>query len=151
MYQKLILLADDDSDDVEMFCEALANIDSSIICHSVINGKELLKKLDALETVPQLIFLDLNMPIMNGWDCLNQLKEDERYMAIPVIMISTSSHQREMDRAAKMGALCYFVKPSNYNELTHVLQVIVANLGLGLKDAMHQLHTGESRHVFACH
>lgn len=150
MEQKLILLADDDSDDVEMFCEALARIDSTIVCQSVVNGKELLKKLDVMDTKPQLIFLDLNMPIINGWECLKKLKEDERYSGIPVIMISTSSHKREMDKAAQQGALCYFVKPSNFNELVDVLQVIVPNLGMGLKKAIKDLHTVGSKHVFAC-
>ena len=110
MVQKIILLADDDRDDTEMFCEALAEIHDTVICHSAINGHELLKKLNEITEKPDLIFLDLNMPIMNGWDCLKLLKENESTRDIPVIMISTSSHKKEMDVAMSLGAICYFVK-----------------------------------------
>lgn len=150
MDHKVILLADDDSDDTEMFCEALADIDPGIICHCAINGRELLKMLNELSEKPQLIFLDLNMPIMNGWQCLKLLKEDERYKHIPVIMISTSSHQLEMDMAANLGALCYFVKPNSFNVLTQVLKAIAENLGAGLKDALLDLQAGGSRHIHTC-
>ncbi len=150
MEQKVILLADDDNDDTEMFCEALSNIDNSIISHCAINGIELLKKLNNLNQKPEAIFLDLNMPIMNGWQCLELLKEDERYTEIPIIMISTSSHYQEIEMAARLGALCYFVKPSNFNELTQVLQTIVANPGTVLKDAIQNLPPGISRYIHYC-
>ncbi len=73
MNQKIILLADDDMDDTEMFCEALADIDESIICHCAVNGSDALRILDGLKELPSVIFLDLNMPLMNGWDCLTHL------------------------------------------------------------------------------
>ena len=148
MSQKVILLADDDGDDREMFCEALANIDNSIDCNCAVNGIELLDKLKSLEEKPNLIFLDLNMPIMNGWQCLKLLKRDERYKHIPVIMISTSSHQPEMDIAAGLGALGYFVKPNSFNELKQVLQAIVTNMGNGLRNAIQHLHANGSRYIF---
>lgn len=150
MNYKVILLADDDSDDTEMFCEALAIIDDSIVFHCVGNGKEALKILEDLDEKPQLIFLDLNMPIMNGWQCLKLLKEDNRYKHIPVIMISTSSHQKEMDMAAELGAFCYFVKPSNFNELTQLLRVIVTNPGAGLRGVIQNLEVGDSPYIYIC-
>ncbi|RFS16774.1 response regulator [Emticicia sp. C21] len=150
MNYKVILLADDDSDDTEMFCEALEIIDTSIVFHCAVNGSEALKKLDGLEDKPQLIFLDLNMPVMNGWQCLKLLKENEHYKNIPVIMISTSSHQKEMDMAAKMGAFCYFVKPSDFNELTQLLRVVVSNPETGLQEAVQNLQTGGSQYIYFC-
>lgn len=139
MDKKVFLLADDDLDDTEMFCEALASIDNSIVYHCAGNGREALQTLSTLSEKPQLIFLDVNMPVMNGWQCLKHLKEDERYKQIPVIIVSTSSHQREREIAADLGALCYLIKPNDFNELTQVLQVIVANLGDGLSSALHEI------------
>lgn len=150
MDQKLILLADDDRDDTEMFCEALATIDGSVICHCAENGRKLLEILHGLPEMPQLIFMDLNMPVMNGWDCLKLLKADERYKHIPVIMISTSSHEKEIETATKLGALCYFVKPNSFTELTQVLQAIIDNLETGISQAVQHLQTGETRYVFSC-
>lgn len=149
MKQKVFLLADDDSDDTEMFCEAVASIDSSIICHCTVNGHEALKKLNDITEKPHLIFLDMNMPLMNGWKCLKLLKEDERYKDIPVIMISTSSHQREMDIAADLGAICYIIKPNDFNEMIKVFQTIVANIGIGLAVALQNMQAGGSRFVYA--
>lgn len=150
MNYNIILLADDDSDDTDMFGEALAIIDRKIIIHCAFNGSEALKILDELNEKPQLIFLDLNMPIMTGWECLMQLKEDDRYKHIPVIMISTSSHQKEMDMAAKLGAFCYFVKPSNFNDLTQLLKVIVTHPEAMLKDAVEHLPIGGSQYIYFC-
>jgi CheY-like chemotaxis protein len=138
--EKIILLADDDSDDTEMFCEALTSIDSTILCHTAVDGREALKILNDLEALPHIIFLDVNMPIMTGWQCLKILKVDERYKKIPVIIISTSAHQREIDIARDLGALCYFSKPNDFNQLKEVLQEIIMSLGADLPNALKNKH-----------
>lgn len=150
MDKKIILLADDDMDDTEMFCEALAEIDESIMCHCAENGSEAIKILDGLEEAPGVIFLDLNMPVMNGWECLKQLKSDPRYKEIPVIMISTSSHKKDMDTASNLGAVCYFVKPNSFKDLKQVLKIITSNLGGSLKNIINELQTDGFDHVFVC-
>lgn len=150
MQKKTILLADDDSDDTDMFLEALGSINSDIVCHAAVNGSELLAKLDKLEEKPALIFLDLNMPVMDGWQCLKHLKEDQRYSDIPVIMISTSSHKKEMDLAIKLGALCYFVKPYHFNDLKQMLHTITENLGSRLKKLLHELEAHNSGQIYTC-
>jgi CheY-like chemotaxis protein len=146
MEQKIILLADDDRDDIEMFCEALEEIDNTVTCYWTINGEELLNKINGLIDKPNLIFLDVNMPIMNGWGCLKALKEDKRYSDIPVIMISTSSHKEDIDAAISLGALCYFVKPNDFKDLIYVLQIITDNLGTGLKEVLDQ--TQGKKYIF---
>ncbi len=150
MLQKIILLADDDIDDTEMFREALTSIDDSIICHCAANGSEVLEKLNELKNMPDVIFLDLNMPIMDGWKCLQHLKDDEHYKHIPVIMISTSSHKQDMDMASSLGALCYFVKPNSFNDLIQILKSITENLGSGLSDAVRELQGNGSKLIFSC-
>jgi CheY-like chemotaxis protein len=149
MKEKTILLADDDIDDREMFCEALERIDKTIACNCSINGIELLKKLDVLDEIPQLVFLDLNMPVMNGWQCLQLLKKHEHHKDIPVIIISTAAHNDEMNMAIERGALCYLVKPNNFKELSNLLEKIVANLGPGLRDGIQQLQAAKPKYIYA--
>lgn len=131
------LLADDDSDDKTLFCEALSEIDPKIVCHTAGDGKEALtilseKKVDQ----PDIIFLDINMPVMDGWQCLGRLKENPNYKDIPVIMYSTSSYQRDIDLALSSGAFCFLTKPSDYRELKSILNLIVKTPMNSLSDVM---------------
>ena len=115
---KIFLLADDDQDDAELFGEALAEIDPAIHFHHVDDGEAVL---DFLKNhngeSPDIIFLDLNMPGMDGWECLRQLKSNSAFEGIPVIVYSTSSHQRDKDRAIQLGATGLISKPSSYRLL----------------------------------
>ncbi len=147
MKQKLFLLADDDADDAEMFCEALAQIDEAIVCRCAENGRELLAQLNELGSLPDLIFLDINMPVMNGRECLQQLKSNDRYRHIPVFIYSTSSHQKEMDTARESGALCFLTKPTGFAELKEILAMIVANLGADLPRALSDVCGKSPGHV----
>lgn len=148
MGQKIIYLADDDRDDSEMFCEALSELNSMILCRHAINGEDLLIKLDKHDNTPQLIFLDINMPVMNGWECLAILKKEDRYKNIPVIIISTSSHSQEMDRAIGMGALCYLVKPHSFSELKHILFAIVETLETDANETVKAIKSIGDKHLF---
>ncbi len=150
MSEKIILLADDDTDDTEMFCEALEEINENIICHCAENGNEAWKILNEINQKPQLIFLDLNMPVMNGWDCLKLVKKEPHYKDIPVILISTSSHKNDIEMASKLGSICYLVKPNSFNDLKQLLKIITSNLGDGLRDALINLKESGSKHIFIC-
>lgn len=119
------LLADDDADDKTLFCEALAEIDPAIVCHTASDGKEALAILSEKQIKkPSIIFLDINMPVMDGWQCLGKLKEHNDHRDIPVIMYSTSSYQRDIELALESGAFCFFTKPSDYRELRTILRLI---------------------------
>lgn len=148
MNKKIILLADDDTDDTEMFCEALAAIDENIQCNTAYNGSEALKLLTELNEKPKLIFLDLNMPVMNGWDCLKLLKKDNKFDDIPVIMISTSSHKNDIETASNLGAIGYFVKPNSYSDLKYILKAIAESLENGLQDTIVNLQKNGSMNIF---
>lgn len=148
---KCFLLADDDADDRELFSDALFKIHSSIICHCVSDGKEVLEKLDTKEfTKPDIIFLDINMPVMNGWQCLKKLKETEAYKHIPVIMFSTSSHQRDANIALDLGALCFFTKPGDFNQLKNILEVIASNTPENILEAVSKYESIKAHKIFAC-
>jgi CheY-like chemotaxis protein len=131
------LLADDDADDKTLFCEALAEINPGIVCHTAADGKEALDILSEKQTrKPDIIFLDINMPIMDGWQCLGKLKQDNQHRNIPVIMYSTSSYQRDIDLALENGAFCFFTKPSDYRELRSILKLIATTPVGSLSDVM---------------
>src|SRR5438270_7146277 len=85
-----LLIVDDDEDDKEMFCEVVSAISDSHTCITSSNGHEALHLLQTSQTLPNFIFLDLNMPRMSGKQCLAQLKKSERLSTIPVIIYSTS-------------------------------------------------------------
>lgn len=126
---KKILLIDDDPDDRDLFCEAIEEIASEIVCSTAPNGQKALAKLNGREIEkPDIIFLDVNMPVMNGWECLMLLQKEEAYKNIPVIMYSTSSHRKDIDNAQQFGALCFFTKPFNFTDLKKNLGIVVAHL-----------------------
>lgn len=126
---KKILLVDDDTDDREFFCEALDDIASDTFCYTVSDGRQAITEMDKknIET-PDLIFLDINMPIMNGWQCLSVLKEREEYKNIPVIMYSTSSSPEDITKAKQLGALCFLSKPAAFNDLKNSLEIVISHL-----------------------
>lgn len=131
------LLADDDADDKTLFCEALAEIDSSIVCHTASDGKEALAILSEKQIEkPSIIFLDINMPVMDGWQCLGRIKQNNDHRDIPVIMYSTSSYQRDIELALESGAFCFFTKPSDYRELRNILRLIATTPVDSLSDKM---------------
>lgn len=124
---KSILLIDDDSDDAELFHEALEEIDPLVKLLRTADGCEALELLRTLDAHPDVIFLDINMPRMDGWECLTELKSSEGLKSIPVIMYSTSSHQREKERAIEMGASMFISKPDSYAQLISVLEAAIRN------------------------
>ena len=125
----ILFLIDDDADDRFMFEEALQNVASHCIYHAAENGQEALSMLNSGTVgLPQIILLDVNMPVFNGWQCLSELKKDDRYKKIPVIMYSTSSYQEDIEKALKMGALCFFTKPSDFETLEKILCIVVKHL-----------------------
>lgn len=120
-----VFLIDDDPDDRDLFCEAWQAVSPDVKCQFAINGKKAISDLDnTAAELPSLIFLDINMPMMNGWECLSFLKQHEVYKGIPVIMYSTTAHKEEVNKAQKLGALCFFTKPSNYNQLKKSLGLV---------------------------
>jgi CheY-like chemotaxis protein len=131
----IFLLIDDDADDSELFREALEEIDQSISLHCAENGEEALKLLNDVDK-PNIIFLDINMPRMNGWECLKKLKSNNAYKDIPVIMYSTSSHQREVDIAIDLGALSFFTKPHSYSELKKMVKGVIEKIETGTLESI---------------
>ena len=126
---KRVLLTDDDRDDRDLFSEALASIDPAIDYHWAEHGRQALQLLDsnAIDK-PDIIFLDINMPIMNGWELLSKLKQDSAFHDVPVIMYTTSSEAKDRKIALELGALCFVTKPDNFKSVKSLLQIVVQNI-----------------------
>ncbi len=94
-----VFLADDDADDRLLFEEALMEVSEDVILTMAKNGEQLMQYLNrSPPPPPHLIFLDLNMPLKNGFECLEQIKQDEKYKGIPVVIFSTSCQKEAIDR-----------------------------------------------------
>jgi CheY-like chemotaxis protein len=123
---KKILIIDDDSDDRELFREALEAIDPSVGFNFTADAEDALSKLKAgAMAFPDIIFLDINLPGMSGWQCLTELKNIETLRHIPVMMYSTSNHRRDKDIAVDLGAVCLITKPMTYKRLKEILAVLL--------------------------
>ena len=125
MLRQHILLIDDDEDDHEIFITATQEISAEINCSSLFNALEALEKLQTRQLMPDLIFLDLNMPVMSGQQFLSAIKSDENLKSIPVVIFSTSSELKTVERLKKMGASDFITKPGLYNELVTILRPIL--------------------------
>ena len=119
---KNIFLADDDSDDIFLFREALKEVTGNVVVHVAENGDVLLKMLASQLHEPDLIFLDLNMPIKNGIDCLKEIKQKDRLKDIAIAIYSTSSSDADVEETFVLGANVYIKKPNDFSELKKVLK-----------------------------
>lgn len=128
--QYKILLIDDDSDDRFFFRDAVKEIaDEQVSCITLDDGYKLITTLTQDDSrKPDIIFTDINMPGMSGWEVLSLVKKHENFKAIPVVMFSTSKHAEEITRAKKLGALCFFNKPSDFDDLIYALREVMSHL-----------------------
>jgi CheY-like chemotaxis protein len=125
MHIHRILLIDDDIDDQLFFTEVLEDIDPSIVCQVAGNGLEGLEVLQQ-GFIPDLIFLDLNMPAMNGFDFLKEFREEAAWANSSVVIFTTSSHQQDKARAKALGAKAFLTKPNTVQELRGALEDLIA-------------------------
>jgi CheY-like chemotaxis protein len=120
MAYKNILHIDDDPDDCELFMEALEAV--SVATYTAIQSPvEALRKLVKAEITPDVIFLDLNMPIMSGIEFLIEIKKEEELKEIPIIIFSTSQLEDIIREAREHGAHDFISKPNNFNDLKKIL------------------------------
>lgn len=126
-----VLVADDDTDDQFMLKEAFSSLNFDKEIRTVENGEELLDYLSKKgkydeETLPfpKLILLDLNMPKIDGRQCLRLIKENPDYCKIPIIIFSTSNNPEDISQSYELGANSYIIKPYSYNELVEIIDII---------------------------
>jgi CheY-like chemotaxis protein len=112
-----ILLVDDDEDDQFIFINALKEITAEHKCVIANNGMEALSHLKAGPSLPDLIFLDLNMPVMNGIELILILKADYRFADIPAVIYTTSDNPDEKKQMKELGVSAFLTKTANFKKL----------------------------------
>jgi CheY-like chemotaxis protein len=109
-----IFYVDDDVDDVLLFREAMQEIDVHSEVVTAENGIRMLALLQEDITLPDVIFLDMNMPFKNGIECLQDIKSSAQWEHIPVVMLSTSAEPTTIRKALDSGAYRYIQKPAYF-------------------------------------
>jgi CheY-like chemotaxis protein len=115
------MIVDDDKDDRFFFRSAIRKNNPSFECVEAENGVEALQQLRKTEQLPDFIFLDLNMPKMDGRECLKELKKDETLKNIPVIIYSTSEYKLDKEVTKELGADFFLTKLSDIYPLPEEL------------------------------
>jgi len=120
-----ILIVDDDIEDIELFIEAAHEVDPSIKCLSAQNGVEGIHLIRSLEIKPDYVFVDLNMPKMNGKQFVAEIRKDASCNAIRLIIYTTSWLEKDCQETALLGANGFITKPTSQVRLCKVIAEIV--------------------------
>ena len=117
-----IFLVDDDEEDRELFSEALSHVDETIRLTEMSSCFKLMETLDNPEApIPDVIFLDVEIPKLNGLECLKKLKASNRTHDLNIVVLSTFSHPQYIEEAYKNGASHYYVKPTRFTKLKEII------------------------------
>ena len=119
------LVADDDADDFLFLKDALEEIAPQV---EVAHLDSCLKLVDMMKEseIPDLIFLDLNMPVLSGRDCMKQIRVHQHWKDVPVIIYSTSKAEKDVNSCQKDGANLYIVKPNSFQSLLNLIRKVMS-------------------------
>lgn len=122
-----IILADDDEDDRLFFVDAFEELNMNTKVNTYNDGIELMVYLNSEGALlPQVLFLDLNMPKKNGIECLNEIKANHKLSDIAIAIYSTSASEEDIEETFVLGANIYIKKPSSFDDLKKVLSEVVS-------------------------
>jgi CheY-like chemotaxis protein len=126
--RKIIFLADDDADDRMFFEDALKEVGIPSDLTLAFDGLELMNNLNAVTEPPppHIIFLDLNMPKKNGYECLEEIRNTPKYDDIPVVIFSTTASEDAIDKTYLNGANYYICKPRSFQLLVKTIEMILS-------------------------
>lgn len=122
---KNILLIDDDSDDVEIFVEAVNSLHKEIVCQTATNALKAFDELKTAESLPDFIFVDFNMPALNGISFIQKMKDQNRLEHIPVILMSTHTADVMCQLTRQFESINYIAKPNSFQELVLLLDGVL--------------------------
>lgn len=123
---KKCFLIDNDTEDQEIFLLALNEIDPSISCECVDDGLLAIKKLEQESTfIPDVIFIDMNMPLMNGLQTLERIRKFDRLQSVPIYMYSTAADPTSVEKVKEQNATDFILKPASFTGLIDVLSSIL--------------------------
>jgi len=116
-----IFLADDDQDDTQFLIDAFKELPQAVTVTTFDNGVELMDTLWKSDQLPHMIFLDLFMPMMNGEECLADIRNETKLSKIPVVIYSTMLDMQKAEILHQKGANLYLRKPSSFEALKDAL------------------------------
>jgi DNA-binding response OmpR family regulator len=121
-----VILADDDEDDRLFFTDAFEELKITTKVSTFNDGVYLMDHLNSADiTLPEILFLDLNMPRKSGMDCLKEIRSNDRFKDIAIAIYSTSSSEEDVENTFVLGANIYIKKPNDFKKLKKVLSEIV--------------------------
>ncbi|HYV91362.1 MAG TPA: response regulator [Chitinophagales bacterium] len=121
-----LLVVDDDPDDRDLFFDAVKEIDGNCQCLSAENGEEALALLRGKNAnLPDFIFLDQNMPRMNGREFLTEIKKDSNLYHLPVVIYSTSKRPEDVTEMAQLGAFAFIAKPLTFDGICNAISTMI--------------------------
>ena len=116
-----VLLIEDDLDDQSLFCESLMELYPSFVCERANDGPQAITMISQ-NTFYDFIFIDLNLPKLDGFQVLERIRDTGRVEQVPLIILSSTNRQSDIDRCYSLGATSFFTKPSSYSELIEVMR-----------------------------
>ena len=144
-----ILLADDDADDSILFQEILEELPLSTHLTMVSNGEQLMQFLnETKDQLPDVLFLDLNMPRKNGYDCLLEIKGSEKLKSLSVIIFSTAFEPQVISLLYKKGAQYYIRKPNSYRQMKNLIhQALILTETINIENPLREKFVLSSQFV----
>jgi CheY-like chemotaxis protein len=121
-----VFIADDDEDDRLLFQEVVRELPYLVHLSIARDGEETLEALKKMDQLPDVLFLDLNMPIKNGIECLSEIKQNAKLKLLPVVIFSTSSYPSNIDKVYEGGAHLYIRKPNDFFSFKKSIQYVFA-------------------------
>ncbi|HEX6226324.1 MAG TPA: response regulator [Chryseolinea sp.] len=122
-----IVIIDDDQDDSDLLLEAIRQVEPRTDCFVETNVSAVLKRLISKELPkPDVIFLDLLMPVVNGVQCLRELKQDPELRTVPVVIYTSSRSYAHRAETSKLGANYFVTKPPSFRQICKVVSEILA-------------------------
>ncbi|MGB5418914.1 response regulator [Algibacter sp.] len=122
-----IMLADDDEDDRLFFTDAFEELNMNTKVNTFIDGVDLMNYLNSVDAIlPNVLFLDLNMPKKNGIECLNEIKANDKLSEIAIAIYSTSASEEDIEETFVLGANIYIKKPSDFKKLKKILSEVIS-------------------------
>lgn len=114
--KKSVLIIDDDQDDSDLFCDAVRHVDTSVQCEQAYSAQGALE-LFYNEYKPDYIFLDLNMPLLDGKKCISEFRKIDSLRGVPIIVYTTSKRALDIRETRALGASHFITKPNTFTEL----------------------------------
>lgn len=120
-----LLLADDDQDDRLFFKDAVAKSGIAVEIDSVTDGEKLMQYLSNNRPLPDLVFMDLNMPCKNGSECLEEIRKSDDLNAVTIAVYSTSGEDRDVNMMFELGANIFIKKPNDFKLLCKIIEEVL--------------------------